>query len=292
MSPTATANAPGAAREVTPPRPAGSIGRAAARKRKTMSARLTSAAGKLVALAIVVVAWHVFVTGPGKASGIPTPLQLIETGADLVVTGQYWDAVGNTLLTALIGFGLSVLIGVPLGLVNGTYRKVEQSTSFVVDFGRTIPGVAILPLVLLLFGGTRTMAVVLVMFSAVWPILVQSTYAAQQLSSQMKQVARAFRLSPTSRIRDIYLPSSLPFLMTGLRIAATISLLITISAEFLGGADGIGQRLYQALTVDDTQRMFVYVFTAGVLGICLNRLLVLAQSRVLWWHPSERVNKP
>src|SRR5690606_22045575 len=127
MSPTATANAPGATREVTPPRPAGSIGRAAARKRTTMSARRTSAAGKLLALAIVVVASHLFVTGPGKASGIPTPLQLIETGAELVVTGQYWDAVGNTLLTALIGFGLSVLIGVPLGLVNGTYRKVEQS---------------------------------------------------------------------------------------------------------------------------------------------------------------------
>lgn len=274
------------------PEPPRAVGRAAARKRRTARDRMTSAAGKLVALLVVCVVWHLFVVGPGKASGIPTPFELIETGAEMVVTSQYWDAVGNTLVTALIGFALAVVIGVPLGLLNGTYRKVEQSTLFVIDFGRTIPGVAILPLVLLLFGGTRTMAVVLVIFSAVWPILVQSSYAAQQLSSQMKQVARAFRLSPATRIRDIYLPSAMPFLMTGLRISATISLLITISSEFLGGADGLGQRLYQTLTVDDTQRMFVYVFTAGLLGIGLNRLLVLAQSRVLWWHPSERVNKP
>lgn len=274
------------------PEPSRAVGRAAARKRRTVGDRLRSAVGKIIALAIVCVGWHLFVVGPGKASGIPTPFELVETGATMVATGQYWSAVGNTLVTALIGFVLAVVIGVPLGLINGTYRRVEQSTLFVIDFGRTIPGVAILPLVLLLFGGTRTMAVVLVIFSAVWPILVQSSYAAQQLSSQMKQVARAFRLSPTSRIRDIYLPSAMPFLMTGLRISATISLLITISAEFLGGANGLGQRLYQTLTVDDTQRMFVYVFTAGLLGICLNRLLVLAQSRVLWWHPSERVNKP
>lgn len=292
MSQTVTATVRPSADEVTNPRPAPQVGRAAARKRRTFQERLTSAVGKLAALVVVVVGWHLFVTGPGSASGIPTPVELVETGATMVVTGQYWAAVGNTLVTALIGFVLAVVIGVPLGLINGTYRKVEQSTLFVIDFGRTIPGVAILPLVLLLFGGTRTMAVVLVIFSAVWPILVQSSYAAQQLSSQMKQVARVFRLSTSTRIRDIYLPSAMPFMMTGLRIAATISLLITISAEFLGGANGLGQRLYQALTVDDTQRMFVYVFTAGVLGILLNRVLVLAQSRVLWWHPSERVTKP
>lgn len=272
--------------------PPTAVGRAAARKRRTREQRAASIGGKLLALAVVCLGWHLFVTGPGSSSGIPTPLELVDTGSTVIGTGRYWSAVGDTLITALIGFALAVVIGVPLGLINGTYRRVEQSTLFVIDFGRTIPGVAVLPLVLLLFGGTRTMAVVLVIFSAVWPILVQSSYAAQQLSSQMKQVARAFRLSPTTRIRDIYLPSAMPFLMTGLRISATISLLITISAEFLGGANGIGQRLYQALTVDDTQRMFVYVFTAGVLGICLNRLLVLAQSRVLWWHPSERVKKP
>lgn len=290
MSHSVTAGSRADAQQVASPAPA--IGRAAARNRRSLNQRLKSAGAKIVALVVVLVIWHLFVTGPGSSSGIPTPFELVDTGASMVVTGQFWGAVGNTLLTALIGFVFSVLIGVPLGLINGTYRRVEQSTLFVIDFGRTIPGIAILPLVLLLFGGTRSMAVILVMFSAVWPILVQSSYAAQQLSSQMRQVARAFRLSPTSRVRDIYLPSAMPFMMTGLRIAATISLLITISAEFLGGADGIGQRLYQALTVDDTQSMFVYVFAAGLIGICLNRALVVAQSRVLWWHPSERAIKP
>ncbi|NPC97032.1 ABC transporter permease subunit [Nocardioides sp. zg-DK7169] len=208
----------------------------------------------------------------------------------MVATSSYWEAVGSTLVSAVIGFGLSVLIGVPLGLLIGTFKPMERSTTFVIDFGRTIPGVAILPVVLLLYGSTRTMVLILVMFSALWPILVQSMYAAQQLSPQVRQVAKSYRMDFRTRVRFIYVPSAMPFIMTGLRIAATISLLITISSEFLGGADGIGQRLFNSLSINDNDRMFVWVVTAALLGVLLNMLLGAAQRRVLWWHPSQREN--
>lgn len=245
---------------------------------------------KTAAVAVALVLWHWFALNRGAAAGVPTPAQLVETWADLVTTGDYWGAIGNTLLSAVIGFSLSVVVGVPLGLLNGSSRAMERSTTFVIDFGRTIPGVAILPVILLLYGSTRTMVLILVMFSALWPILVQSTYAAQQLSPQIRQVAKSYRLTFADRVRFIYVPSAMPFIMTGLRISATISLLITISSEFLGGASGIGQKLFNTLTIDDTDRMFVWVVTAALLGVLLNALLTAAQRRVLWWHPSQREN--
>lgn len=279
---------PAGAEASSAPAGAAPSGVARTRPRSARSAAAVSVAQKACALLVAFVIWHVFAKTGGSAAGVPTPIELVQTGADMVATGSYWSAVGNTLVSALIGFALSVVVAVPLGLLNGSSPAMERSTRFVIDFGRTIPGVAILPVVLLLFGSNRSMVLILVMFSAVWPMLVQATYAAQQLTPQMRQVATAFRLSRTSRIRDIYLPSALPFLMTGLRISATISLLITISAEFLGGANGIGQRLYNTLTINDNDRMFVYVVTAALLGVALNWLLVAAQRRVLWWHPSQR----
>lgn len=240
------------------------------------------------AVVIAIVGWHIFAIGAGRASGVPTPWRTVTTAAEMMTGGDYWRSVGNTLLTATLGLLLSIAVGVPLGLVNGSSRKVALSSQFIVDFGRTIPGVAVLPVVLLLFGGTRPMALVLVMFGAVWPLLVQATYAAQQVSPQLHQVGKAFHLTVWHRIRAIYVPSALPFLMTGLRIAATISLLLSISAEFLGGADGIGRVLFNALTVNDPDRMFVYAFTAAFLGIALNWVLLRVQRRVLWWHPSQR----
>lgn len=245
---------------------------------------------KTVAVAAALLLWHWFALNRGQAAGVPTPAKLVETWADIVTTSDYWGAIGNTLLSAVIGFTLSVVVGVPLGLLNGSSRAMERSTTFVIDFGRTIPGVAILPVVLLLYGSTRSMVLILVMFSALWPILVQSSYAAQQLSPQIRQVAKSYRLSFVDRVRFIYVPSAMPFIMTGLRISATISLLITISSEFLGGASGIGQKLFNTLTIDDTDRMFVWVVTAALLGVLLNALLSAAQRRVLWWHPSQREN--
>lgn len=243
---------------------------------------------RLAAIGAGLVIWHVFAVGMGKAAELPTPWQTVLTAADLITTSGYWEAVGNTLLTALIAFVLSVLVGVPLGLLNGSFRRVELSTTFLVDFMRTVPGIAILPLVLLILGSTRTMVVVLVMFGAVWPMLIQATYAAKQLSPQMLQVAQAFRLDLASRIRYIYIPSAMPFITTGLRIAATMSLLLTISAEFFGGAPGVGQALLGTLNVYEPHKMFVYVFTAAFLGVGSNALLMFLQSRALWWHPSQR----
>lgn len=273
-----------------PSAPAGASPDGEARTAPRFARRVASVAlaQKAGALLIALAVWHVFARTGGSAAGVPTPVELVKSWSDMVTTGDYWSAIGSTTTSALIGFGLSVLIAVPLGLVNGSFPAVERSTRFVIDFGRTIPGIAILPVVLLLFGSNRSMVLILVMFSAVWPMLVQATYAAQQLSPQMRQVARAFRISRTSRIRDIYFPSAMPFLMTGLRISATISLLITISSEFLGGAPGIGQRLYSTLTVNDNDRMFVYVVTAALMGVVLNWVLVGAQRRLLWWHPSQR----
>lgn len=240
------------------------------------------------AVAVAIALWHFFATGPGKASGVPAPWQTVTTAAEFVRDGDYWNSVGNTLVTTMVGLLLSVAVGIPLGLVNGASRKVAKSSQFLIDFGRTIPGVAVLPVVLLLFGGTRSMALVLVMFGAVWPLLVQATYAVQQVSPQLHQVGKAFHLTLPHRIRGIYVPSALPFLMTGLRIAMTISLLLSISAEFLGGTDGIGRELFNTLTVNNSDQMFVYAFTAAFLGIGLNFVLMAIQRRVLRWHPSQR----
>lgn len=243
---------------------------------------------QLATLVVAIVIWLLFAVGPGAASGIPTPWVTVETAGELMGGSTYWAAVGNTILTALIGLLLSIAIGIPLGLINGSSRKVALSSQFLVDFGRTIPGVGILPLVLLVFGGTRPMALALVVFGAVWPLLIQATYAVQQVSPQMHQVGRAFHLTLRDRIRSIYVPSAMPFIMTGLRISATISLLLSISAEFLGGVDGIGRELFDTLTVNDSDAMFVYAFTAALLGVALNWLLLQVQKRVLWWHPSQR----
>jgi ABC-type nitrate/sulfonate/bicarbonate transport system permease component len=243
---------------------------------------------KLATLVVVLLAWQWFAKGPGADADFPTPLMTLETAFGLVVTSGYWGAVLSTVINAVAGFAISVAIGVPLGLMIGSYRRARMSSQFLIDFGRTIPGTAIIPLMLLVFGNTRTMAIGLVVFGAVWPLIVQATYAAQQMSPQLRQVAKAFRLSRVERFRFVFAPSSLPFMMTGLRVAAAISLILAVTAEYFGQTGGIGFQLFQMHEIHDPPRLFVYMFTAAALGVLLNILLIVVQRHALWWHPSER----
>ncbi|WP_406724427.1 ABC transporter permease subunit [Streptomyces sp. GD-15H] len=257
-------------------------------KPKAASSGVRRLANRLLAIFVALVVWYLFALGPGASSDFPTPLESFRSAVDLAGTGAYWSNIATSVETALLGLALAVLVGLPVGLLIGSNEHARRSTQLILDFGRTVPAIALLPLFLLLFGATRDLGLVLILVSAVWPIIIQTSYAVGEISPQLRRVGRAYHLSRWHSLRHLVAPSMFPFVFVGLRIAATISLLMAISSEFLGGSDGLGYVLLQAMQINDTERAFVYSFTAAVLGLLLNLFFVLLQRRVLWWHPSVR----
>lgn len=250
-----------------------------------MALRLTS---RLLVVAIALLMWTAFARGPGQPADMPTPWQALLALVAEMGTAGFWLAVGQTLLTTLVGLAASAAIGIPLGVLIGFSRRLDLSTRVLVDFGRFIPAIALLPLVLLLFGASRSMQVTLILLSAVWPLLIQSTYAVREISPQMHNVGRVFHLTLMERLRFVYLPSATPFLATGVRIAATVCLLMAVSSEFLGGAPGVGRNLYLALQLNDGSKIVVYALTAAGIGLAVTYLFLFLQRRILFWHPSVR----
>lgn len=257
------------------------------RRSPVSRARLVSWAQRLGALVVVLALWTWFARTKGDAANFPTPLEAVRKLVELVGTSDYWSAVGETMLTAVMGFVIAAVVGISLGMLLGLSRRARLSAQFLVDFGRTIPVIALLPLAILVLHIGRTMAVSLIAFGAVWPLLVQATYAVAQISPQSRQVVRAFRIGHLERIRFVYAPSMMPFLTTGLRVAASISLLVAITTEYLGRTPGLGVAMRDSGDTDP-HATFVYMLTAGALGLLLNIALVALQRRVLWWHPSQR----
>jgi ABC-type nitrate/sulfonate/bicarbonate transport system permease component len=222
------------------------------------------------------------------ADSVPTPAQTFRALVTLSGQADFWTAIRDTSVTWAIGITVCSAVGIPVGLFVGSNRFASQSTRFVFDFMRTIPPVALVPLALLLYGPTREMVLLLVISGAIWPLLIQSVYAAQQQEALLSDVARSFRLTRRSRFRDIFWPSSLPFVMSGLRVTGTICLLLTVSGELLGGAPGIGTQIQLALNAVDNPRMYAEVVAAAFLGVAVNALLGVLRTRVLRWHPSVR----
>lgn len=244
---------------------------------------------KLIAIVVFLVAWQLFTMTPlVDTESFPSPLMVVQALIGLWGTSTYWNALGTTLGVWATGLGVSALIGIPAGLLIGASRRATQSTRWVIDFFRTIPTIALLPLVLLMFGATMEMEVTMIVLSAVWPLMIQSMYAVKQIEPLLKWVFRVFRIGRLDQIRYLWAPSVGLFVSTGMRLAATMALLMTIAAEYLGGAPGLGQQLSLNELAFRRPEVFALTFTAGMIGLIINIVLVQLQRRALWWHPIIR----
>jgi len=219
---------------------------------------------------------------------VPGPLDTFGTLVALTTTVPFWGAVAETVWSFGVSLVLCIVIGVPLGLAIGSSRIATQSTRLVFDFLRTIPPIAILPLVLLVFGPTFEMVVVVVALGAIWPILIQAVYAAGQGEALLKDMAASFRIPRAWYVTRIFLPGALPFVMTGVRVGTTVCLLLTITAELLGGAPGVGAEIAEAQVALDNPQMYAYVMVAAILGLLVNLGFWAVQRRLLHWHASNR----
>ena len=244
---------------------------------------------KAVAVAAVLLIWQLVSVSPlVDSDSLPAPTAVLTALIGLWGTGGYWAALGSTLQVWAIGLALCAVIGIPAGLLIGVSLRATQSTRWVIDFFRTIPTIALLPLVLLLFGATSRMEITMIVLAAVWPLLIQSMYAAKQVEPLLKWVVRVFRISTRDRLRFLWAPSVTLLVSTGMRLAATMALLMTIAAEYIGGAPGLGLELSHMEQAFKRPEVFAYAITAGVLGLLINAALVLFQRRMLWWHPIIR----
>lgn len=253
------------------------------------SQRWFAPASQVLAVLLFLLVWHLFsVSDLAEKAGAPGPLPSFVELVLLFGVVDFWAALGWSVLSWLAALVIAVAIGIPLGIAIGRNRRALDSTKWTIDLLRTLPGLALIPVALLLFGASVTMAVIIGAFTAVWPLIVQSISAAEHADPVLHRVARSFRLSNADRIRFVLAPDTLAFIWPGLRIAVTASLLSTIGAQLIGGAPGLGLSILDAQIANQQPAMYAYVITACFLGLLINGGLALLQRRLLWWHPSMR----
>jgi len=194
----------------------------------------------------------------------------------------------RTLESTLLGLLIGVAIALPLGLALGLSTAAFRSTRFVVEFLKPIPVVAILPLVLLIYGTTLQMKLVLIAFGTLWPLLIQVLYGVRAVDPVVSATARSFRMSPARRLVHVVLPSASPLIATGLRVAAVSALILSIVTELVGGAQGIGFEIARAQMSANYPKLYALVLVSGVLGLALNATMERPERRLLHWHPSHR----
>jgi NitT/TauT family transport system permease protein len=224
--------------------------------------------------------------GGVNQAAFPLPSMVLDGSADMLRDGSFWTAIVQTLSAWTEALGISVGLGVLVGLVLGTLPWAERAVQPLLEFLRPIPSVVLLPLVLLVVQNSAGTEVVLIVFAAVWPVLINTVYAVGEVDPLSKETLRAFGFGPVAVAWRVSLPSAAPFIATGVRIAASVGFVVAIAVELIGsGMNGIGNYLVQeeSGTAGVAPLLSVAVLT-GVLGLLINAVLSGAERRVFRWH--------
>jgi ABC-type nitrate/sulfonate/bicarbonate transport system permease component len=219
---------------------------------------------------------------------LPPASRILGTLAAELATPELWIALGETMRGWALGLALAFCAAVVAGVVIGIVPGLRALTNSTVEFLRPIPSVALVPLATLLFGPSLGSTLMLVVYASFWQVLIQVLYGVASVDSVAFDTARSYGLSAWSRVRHLVWPTALPYVMTGLRLAAVVAFILAVTAELVIGSPGLGAEIQVAQSSGAVPAVYALIVLAGLVGIGVNVAVRLLERRVLAWHPSVR----
>ncbi|MFV2084594.1 ABC transporter permease [Micromonospora sp. LOL_021] len=211
-------------------------------------------------------------------------VRLVEEFRDLA----FWRRLGLTMTSWGIGLSVATAAAVALGAVVGLVPFLRRATHTMVEFLRPIPSVALIPLAVLMFGIQMRAALVIIIYASFWQVFVQMIYGVADVDAVARDTARSFDLTRRERLWYLVLPTALPYLMTGVRLAAAVALILAITAEMVIGNPGLGQLIELSRSAGDATGLYAFVVVTGLLGLGVNLVFRYIERRSLSWHQSVR----
>lgn len=256
----------------------------------TRTARLTLPSATLALLALL---WEVTVWANGTRDVAPYPSGVIAAGLRLVADGTVPAALAGSLQRVLVGFAIGALIGVPLGLVLGSVPALDRAIRPIADSLRSIAPIAWIPMAILWLGVRGDAALFVVAYAAVFPFVVNAAQAARLVDRSHVDAARALGAGPGLVLRSVVVPSTLPLVLTGARIAMAFAWGSIIAAELAIGIKvagqgrsvaGLGQLMVETLYVQrDVNALVFYMLMIGAVSFAIDAGLRRAQGVLLPW---------
>lgn len=238
---------------------------------------------RLSSVAAILIAWQIY-------GGSINPILLSDPSAvavafvDMVRDGSLGHALASSLEVLGLGFLLGSVAGVIIGLAAGRSEAVAALIDLPVNALYAVPAVALVPVIVLWFGFAVTTKTVVVFLFVIFPVLINTTRGVREVDPELVEVARSFCSSERRMWFDLILPSALPFIVTGLRLAIGRALIGVIVAEFYTSLSGLGDLITTNASNFQTARMFVPIVVIALLGVIFTALLELAERRLVQWR--------
>ena len=236
-------------------------------------------------VAILLLAWeYASATKLIDPVSMPRISVIAASWAKSIDGGALLQALLPTLGRIFAGFGLAVIVAVPVGLLMGSIPLVYRLLEPITEFIRPIPSSAYIPVAILFLGIDNEMKVFVVFVACLFPILLNTHGGVRAVDPVLIDTGRTFGVSPLKALWQIVLPAALPSILTGMRISLGIALIVAVVAEMIAGNSGIGYFILDMQRIFRVPEMFAGIFTLGILGFVINFVFLKLEGRLLHWR--------
>lgn len=214
---------------------------------------------------------------------LPPPSEVFKNLYELLLLGDIFVHIEDTLKRVFIGYVIAVLIGISLAILCNTYRIIEYIITPITELIRGIAPLALLPLFMLIFG-IGTLSKVMIIFWVSWvPIFINALQGMKEVDPLLIKVAKSFGSPKIYIIFDIIIPSALPYLITGLRLAMGSAFLVLVAAEMIGSNSGLGFYIIETSQTFKLLDMYSAIFLIGIISISINWFFVFLNRTIVPW---------
>lgn len=254
---------------------------ARARTRRTGAGKLLRAAGlTLLTLLIGLGLWEFLAWWYGPAL-VASPAQTLRAGIDLAEDGTLGESIVASVRRILLGWGLGVLVGPPVGILMGRVTTVRRLLDPYIEFFRFIPPVAFVTLAIVWFGIGEASKVVLIFYTSVFIITINTIAGVLAVEESKLRAAASLGAGRWQTLHAIVLPATIPHIVTGARLAMGNSFLTIVSAEIVAADTGLGAMIWQSRNYGRVDWIFLGIIVLGIIGFTCDRLIRLLAGRLL-----------
>ncbi len=248
-----------------------------------MVTKLRNAVVMLVVPVTAITAWW-FLSLDSSSPFFPPLQEIVAAFREMWLFEHFGSDIVPSLQRMLAGYGLAVGIGISVGLLLGRVRAFQDALNPLVQFGRSIPATAMVPVGIALLGIGDLPKILLIAFVAQFPILLNTVDGVRAVEPGLEDVSRSFGLTRLQRVTAVQLPSAAPQIFSGMRIALGIAFILMIVTEMVGATNGIGFVTLQAQMSLQIEQMWSGMILLGIMGAAFNLVFVLLEQWVLRWH--------
>jgi sulfonate transport system permease protein len=215
---------------------------------------------------------------------LPSPSLIFNTFIDLLLSGDLFRHLGVSIGRVLQGYFIGALSGILIGIFCGLFKKTDTALSLILGFLRPIPVIAWVPVFILWMGIDEASKITVIAIGSFWPVLINVIDGIRNVDKKYLEVARILEKNKLQILVKVIFPSALPNIFTGLRVGIGIAWMCVVGAELIAASSGIGYLIMYSRELLQSDVMYVGVFSIGITGFLIDKLLKIVEQKLLKWN--------